>query len=429
MDMHTAATSSPSDIRTRLALDPAISRRDRRRRWLRWAAAVIVAALLGAALLRGRGGEPAVRYQTEQARRGALTVTVSATGSLEALTTVQVGTEISGVVDELNVDYNSAVRVGQVLARINTDKLAAQAQQARASLDSVKARRLQSQATVAEARAQLTRLEEVRQLSGGKVPSQTELDTQRAAVKRAEADDASNAASVVQAQASLAAIDTDLRRAYIRSPINGIVLDRAVDRGQTVAASFQTPTLFTLAEDLTRMKLSVDVDEADIGQVRVGQTATFRVDAYPDRTFSSRVSEVRSTATTSNGVVTYKTILSVDNSERLLRPSMTATANIVVTQVENALLVPNVAFRFTPPENTTADRGFSFLPRPPAVRTGLTTGEPARGQARVWVLPAGQAAPNGVDVTIGASDGTWTVVTSDNVQAGTPVVVNAATAS
>jgi HlyD family secretion protein len=427
--MHTAATSSPSDIQTRLGLDPVAARRDRRRRWLRWTGALIVAGLIGAVLLRGRGREIEVQYQTEQARRDTLTVTVSATGSLEALTTVQVGTEISGVVDELNVDYNSPVRVGQVLARINTDKLQAQAQQARASLDAAEAKRLQSQATVAEARAQLARLREVRQLSGGKVPSQTEFDTQQAAAKRAEADDASNAASVVQAQASLAAIDTDLRRAYIRSPINGIVLDRAVDRGQTVAASFQTPTLFTLAEDLTRMKLSVDVDEADIGQVRVGQSATFRVDAYPDRTFDSRVAEVRSTATTSNGVVTYKTILSVDNSEHLLRPSMTTTANIVVTQVENALLVPNAAFRFTPPETTGSSGGFSLIPRPPALRTGVTTAAPAKGQARIWVLPTGQAVPAVVDVSTGTSDGTWTVVTSGNVKPGTPVVINTVTTS
>ena len=150
----------------------------------------------------------------------------------------------------------------------------------------------------------------MRELSGGRVPSRQEIDSQEATVKRAHADQASAAAQVAQSQASLTAIETDMKKAIIRSPINGIVLDRQVDPGQTVAASFQTPTLFTLAQDLTKMKLIVDVDEADIGNVRVGQTAHFRVDAYPDRSFSSKVSEVRSTPKTSNGVVTYQTVLS-----------------------------------------------------------------------------------------------------------------------
>ena len=187
---------------------------------------------------------------------------------------------------------------------------------------------------MAEAEAELARLQHVRELSGGRVPSKQEMDSQEATVKRAHADQASSAAQVAQSQASLTAIDTDIRKAIIRSPISGIVLDRQVDPGQTVAASFQTPTLFTLAQDLTKMKLIVDVDEADIGNVRVGQTANFRVDAYPDRSFSSKVSEVRSTPKTSNGVVTYQTVLAVDNSERLLQPGMTATAEITVTHVD-----------------------------------------------------------------------------------------------
>src|SRR6185503_3500050 len=224
---------------------------------------------------------------------GTLTVSVTATGELKALTQVNIGTEISGVVESVEVDYHSPARVGQVLARVNTEKLEAQAAQARAGLQSAEAKRLQSQATLAEAQADLAKLQHVRELSGGRVPSRQELDSQEAAVKRAQADEASTSAQVAQSQASLAAIETDIRKAVIKSPINGIVLDRQIDPGQTVAASFQTPTLFTLAEDLTKMRLIIDVDEADIGNVRVGQAARFRVDAYPDRAFESRVQEVR----------------------------------------------------------------------------------------------------------------------------------------
>ena len=232
--------------------------------------------------------EPVAPYQTETVEKGTLTVTVTATGELKSLTQVNIGPEISGIVESVEVDFNSPVRVGQVLARVNTEKLEAQAAQARAGLQSAEAKRLQAQATLTEAQAELARLQHVRELSKGRVPSRQEIDSQEATVKRAQADEASSDAQVTQSQASLTAIETDIRKAVIRSPINGIVLDRQIDPGQTVAASFQTPTLFTLAEDLTKMKLIVDIDEADIGKVRVGQAARFRVDAYPDRTFESR---------------------------------------------------------------------------------------------------------------------------------------------
>jgi HlyD family secretion protein len=236
-------------------------------------------------------------------------------------------------------------------------------------------------------------------LSGGRVPSKQELDSQEATVKRARADQASSAAQVAQSQASLTAIETDMRKAIIRSPISGIVLDRQVDPGQTVAASFQTPTLFTLAQDLTKMKLIVDVDEADIGNVRVGQTANFRVDAYPDRSFSSKVSEVRSTPKTSNGVVTYQAVLAVDNTERLLRPGMTATEEITVTHVADALLVPNAALRFTPPaaQQAPGGRGFSLLPRPPGQQRRDRSLDD--GQSRVWLVSGDGIEPVPVEIS------------------------------
>jgi HlyD family secretion protein len=254
------------------------------------------------------------------------------------------------------------------------------------------------------------------------VPSRQELDSQEATVKRAQAEEVSTAAQVAQSQASLAAIETDIKKAVIKSPINGIVLDRQIDPGQTVAASFQTPTLFTLAEDLTKMKLVIDVDEADIGNVKAGQTARFRVDAYPDRTFESRVQEVRSTPKTSNGVVTYQTVLTVDNSGRLLQPGMTATAEIVVTEVANALLVPNAALRFTPPAAQPSPGGFRLLPRPPGAQRRDRSSEDR--PPHVWIETAGEL--KAVEMTLGPTDGKVTVMRTGDLAPGTPVIVDLA---
>jgi HlyD family secretion protein len=412
------------ELQSRLGL----TARGRRRRYGRWFMVLLVLVAIGFGVMRLRASrpQPASPYQMAEVERGTLTVTVTATGELKSLTQVNIGTEISGVVESVNVDFNSPVRVGEVLAQVNTEKLEAQAAQARAGLASAEAKVLQAQATLNEAQAELAKLEHVRELSGGRVPSRQEIDSQQATVKRAEADQTSAAAQVAQSRASLSAIETDLRKAIIRSPINGIVLDRQIDPGQTVAASFQTPTLFTLAEDLTRMKLIIDVDEADIGNVRVGQHAIFRVDAYPDRTFESAVKEVRSTPKTSNGVVTYQTVLSVDNSGRMLQPGMTATAEITVTQVPDAILVPNAALRFTPPAAMLQDDGgggFRLLPRPPGTQRRDRAAE--NGPKRVWTLNGERLTP--VEVALGASDGTVTELKSGDLTPGTQLIVDLAT--
>jgi len=415
-------STDTKDLQARLGM----SRGGRARRIGRWVVAllVLVALAAGALKLRMSRGAPPAQYRTETIESGTLTVSVTATGELKALTQVNIGTEISGVVESVAVDYNSPVRVGQILARVNTEKLEAQAAQARAGLQSAEAKRQQSQATLAEAQAELAKLQHVRELSGGRVPSRQEIDSQEASVKRAQADEASTAAQVAQSQASLAAIETDIRKAVIKSPINGIVLDRQVDPGQTVAASFQTPTLFTLAEDLTKMKLIIDVDEADIGNVKVGQVARFRVDAYPDRAFESRVQEVRSTPKTSNGVVTYQTVLTVDNKERLLQPGMTATAEITVTQVTDALLVPNAALRFTPPAaaRQAAGGGFRLLPRPPGAQRRDRSNEDA--PPHVWTEEGAEL--KAVEVALGPTDGKVTVVRPGSLSSGTPVIVDLA---
>ncbi len=234
-----------------------------------------------------------VQYKTQEAVRGNLTVIVTATGTLQPTNKVDVGSELSGIIKTVEVDHNGRVKVGQVLARLDTSKLEAQVTQSRAALESAKGKLLQTQATLKETRSKLGQLQKVRELSKNKVPSQSELHAAEAAFERARADEASAKAAVSQARATLEAKETDLSKTVIRSPINGIVLTRSVEPGQTVAASFQAPVLFTLAEDLTQMELNVDVDEADVGRVREGQKATFRVDAYPNRTFEARITQAR----------------------------------------------------------------------------------------------------------------------------------------
>jgi HlyD family secretion protein len=402
-----------AELRRTLAKASASSRR----LWFALAAVLAVAAAVGVWYMRVRPRDTGPEFRTAAVTTGALTVSVTATGEVRSLTEVKVGTEISGIVDRVLVDFNSPVTVGQLLATINTEKLDAQTNEARAALAATRARRAQASATLTEAQLQLERLRQVSELSGGKVPSKQEMNAQEAAVARAHADLANADAQVTQSEASLAAIETDIRRATIRSPIRGIVLDRQVDPGQTVAASFQTPTLFTLAEDLTKMKLVVDVDEADVGRVRVGQAASFRVDAYPGRSFRSNVVEVRSTPVKSNGVVTYQTVLAVNNDELLLKPGMTATAEIVVAHATDAILVPTAALRFTPPTDGESRSLFSGPPDGERVTTDVP-------QEKVWTVVGVQPTP--VHVVVGESDGEFTQITKGAVTPGDKVIIDIA---
>ncbi|MBN2508388.1 MAG: efflux RND transporter periplasmic adaptor subunit [Verrucomicrobia bacterium] len=404
----------------------------RRRRWWLWAGAALV---LGVVLLPAlRRKAPAAAYVTEPARRGKLVVTVSATGTLEPLKKVDVGIEVSGTIQSVEADYNGEVKVGQVLARLDTTRLEAQAKQNEAALESARAKVLQAQASVQEAEAQLARLRRVRELSGGKMPSENDLDTARANLARAKADEASAKAAVAQAQAALEVNQTDLKKAVVVSPIRGVVLHRAVEPGQTVAASFNTPTLFTLAEDLTQMELQVDVDEADVGQVREGQEATFTVDAYPDRAFPARITQVRYGSETTDGVVTYKTVLTVDNSSLALRPGMTATAVITVNTRDNALLVPNAALRFVPAGRASAESGRGrglvgmLLPRPPRMTSTPVREPDARKKTQqVWTVRDGGLVA--LSVTKGLSDNLHTEIVSGRVEEGMELVTDEVSAS
>jgi HlyD family secretion protein len=368
-----------------------------------------------------------VQYRTATIDRGDLTVTVTATGTVQPVNQVDVGTEISGTIRTVEVDYNDRVTVGQVLARIDTDKLQAQVSQSQSTLESTQAKLADAQATVIEARDNLERFKRVREMSGGKVPSQREFDAADAILKRALSNEATLKAQISEAKWKLSIDQTNLSKAVIRSPINGVVLKRQVEPGQTVAASLQTPVLFTIAENLAQMEVQVDVDEADVAQVRVGQPARFTVDGYPERTFDALVKQVRYGPETVQGVVTYKTLLSVDNSDLALRPGMTATANIVVHRTADVLLAPNAALRFSPPAaEETARSGGSLIsrlfPRPPASpRTRETTVEKGKTQ-RVYVLRSGQLSP--VPVATGATDGVMTEIKRGEIAVGTAVVTD-----
>ena len=394
---------------------------------------VIVVLVLGIAAIlwvsRMESSAKTVEYKTQAAKQGNLTITVSATGNLEPTNQVDVGSELSGTVRALETDYNDNVTVGQVLARLDSVKLEAEVKKYQASLASAKAQRLRAQATIKENRSNLARLLKVRQLSGDRGISQSDLDAATATLERAIADEAVAQALIQEAEANLESAKTNLSKSIIVSPINGVVLTRNVEVGQTVAASLQSPVLFTLAEDLTKMELHVGVDEADVGKVREGQEAFFTVDAYPDRRFPARITQVRYGAEETDGVITYETVLKVDNFDLTLRPGMTATAEITVKSVSGALLVPNAALRFSPPQQSGSPEGRglmgALLPRPPRrERPKESNGNGSHKKQTVWTLRDGRL--KAIPVSIGASDGSWTEITQGDITPDTDLVVESA---
>lgn len=396
----------------------------------RWRGPLIVGVILLLAvvyfLFGGNGDAGKPHYHTEQVTTGTLVVKVSATGKLEPTNQVDVGSEQSGTVEKVFVDDDDRVTQGQVLAELDLSKFEDAVAKARAAVGVAEAGLKQAEATVIEARAKITRYREVARLSGGKVPSQTEMDAAEAELARAEANVASAQANVAQAKATLRSGETDLEKAHIRSPIDGVVLERAVDPGQTVAASLQAVTLFKLAEDLSKMELKVDVDEADVGQVKAGLKASFSVDAWPGRRYEAVITRVGYNATDTEGVISYPAVLQVDNADLSLRPGMTGTAEIVTLTRENALLVPNAALRFSPPDTATVQapsRGIftAMMPRAPASRSKAKAPETAAdGTQRIWVLREGEAVA--VQVKTGATNGRVTEILGGELKPGMDVI-------
>lgn len=393
----------------------------RRRLWLAGVALLLAAMTL---FLSRSGNKVSVpRYQAEPAQIGTLVVKVSATGNLQPTNQVEVGSELSGIVDKVFVDDNDRVKKGQVLARLDLSKLRDAVAKSRASLVAAEAQVLQARATTVEARAALSRYRQVSQLSGGKVPSRSEMDSAVANMERAEANEASACASITQAKANLQSDETNLTKASIRSPIDGVVLKRSVEPGQTVAAAFQAPVLFTLAEDLAKMELQVDVDEADVGQVKTGQKAVFCVDAWPGRQYGAVITRVGYGSQKKDGVVSYLSVLQVGNNDLSLRPGMTGTAEITTLTRDKVLLVPNAALRFTPTTGAAQKKPRSLLsslmPRPPSP-IPKSLAPVTNGNQRVWILQGG--APVAVEVTTGASNGRLTEITGGALTEGVQVI-------
>lgn len=415
--------STEMDIRETLGLGAG------RRSWKKyayWAAPVVVLVVVIAAFAgKGRGdqGKSQVRYRTEPAKRGDMTVTVTATGQLKPTRTVDVGSQVSGIVDAVPVKYNDHVKQGQVMARINTDKLDAQVLEDKAQLASARASVDNAKVTVRETEAEFKRMQDASQRSTAHIVSQHDIDTAKAAYDRALVAVTTAEAAVTQAEATLKIDQTNLQFAVITAPVDGIVLTRAIEPGQTIAASFQVTTLFEIAEDLRKMILQVNIDEADVGQVREGQKVQFTVDAYPGRQFPGTITMLRYNATTTNNVVTYQAEISVENEDLLLRPGMTATATITVQSVKDALLVPNHALRFLP--NLTADAQggvFSHIfPAPPGMNKQDEQPTAALNNPRVWVLRDGR--PAAIPVVLGLSDGKTTEIKSGAVEPGAALLV------
>jgi HlyD family secretion protein len=426
-DMAEKASVPPGDVAALVeSVSAAATVRKRRFVLAAAAAAVLVASIWW---LRSGGNDGDVTYSTGKVTSDRLVVTVNATGTLQPTKKVDVGSELSGIMESVAVDYNDQVTKGQVLARLDTLRLSAEALQSKAQLAVAEALLEERRASVVEAEAEMNRMSAVRKASGGRVPSQQDFDAAKATLSRARAQVASAEAQIELSRARLDFDSTNLAKAEIRSPIDGVVLSRDVEPGQTIAASLQAPKLFQLAEDLAKMELEVDVDEADVGQVRQGQEATFTVDAYPERIFPARITQLRFASETVNGVVTYKAVLQVANTDHALRPGMTATADIIVATVEKALLVPNEVLRFVPPQAERDNRGLLQKLLPFGRRLSKQTPKETHADNRRTVYRLEDGRPVATELRIGLTDGRRTEVVGGDVEEGVELILDSTVAA
>jgi len=340
-------------------------------------------------------------YRTESVSRGEIKSVVTATGTVNAVTTVSVGTQVSGTIQKLYVDFNSPVKKGQLLARIDPATFQAQVDQAGANLFSAQANLEKSSVAVLDAQRNYQRSKE---LFARNFISQSDLDAAETTLRSAEAQKRVTQAQVGQAQAALRIAEANLEYTRILSPVDGVVISRNVDVGQTVAASFQTPTLFSIAQDLTKMQINTSVDEADIGMVRAGQDASFTVDAYPDTPFGGKVFVVRNAPITVSNVVTYDVIINVENPQLKLKPGMTANVSITIETRSNALRIPNAAMRFKPTD----------------IPQDIFSRKQGRNELTVWILNNGKPAP--ARITTGISDGSYAEVVSGDLKEGQQII-------
>ena len=393
-------------------------------------AAILVLAGTGYGFWRWGSRPKESAYVTMPVQRGNVTQVVSSTGTLQAVITVLVGSQISGTIDKLFADFNTKVKAGEVVAQLNQDKFKAAVDQARANLLAAESNLAKAKVSVVDAQRTLERNRELRKRD---LMPQSELDAAQTAYDAALAQLEVNKAQSAQAQAGLNQATVDLNNTVIRSPVDGIVISRNVDVGQTVAASLQAPTLFTIANDLAKMEVHTNVDEADVGNVTEGQEVSFTVDAFPARRFKGRVHQVRNAPTVVQNVVTYDAVVRIDNKELLLKPGMTANVQFLVNRSENVLTIPNMAIRFKPPEQK--DEAQELLRREqtraaPTIGARKTSRSPGgggggggRGGRRItlYVLSAGKAEP--VEVQLGITDGSKTEVRDGELKENDPVII------
>jgi HlyD family secretion protein len=363
---------------------------------------ILIAVVAAAAffLLRNKNGE--VKFRTEKVTKGDIEMAVTATGTVNPVTTVLVGTQVSGTVKNIYVDFNSPVKKGQLIARIDPALFEAQVNQARANLLTAQANLDKANATEVDAKRTMERNKE---LLAKNLIAQSDLDTASTNYETAKASVSAAKAQIAQSEAALSSAETNLYYTKIISPVDGIVVSRNVDVGQTVAASFQTPTLFSIAQDLTKMQIDTSVDEADIGKVKTGQEVDFTVDAYPDITFKGKVWQIRNAPITVQNVVTYDVVIQVNNKDMKLKPGMTANVSIIVDQRKDVLKIPNAALRFK----------LSGGALPAAHK------RPEKKGPGIWVLENNQ--PKRVPVTLGISDGTYTELVSGDIKDGEDLIV------
>jgi HlyD family secretion protein len=378
--------------------------------------AAIVALAAAAAVYFIRSKNEAPPYKTSKILRGDIAETVTASGTIDAVTTVLVGTQVSGTIKSIHADFNSPVKKGRLIALIDPSVFEAQMEQARANLMSAGADFQHAEVVLKDAERTLRRNRELRAKD---YIAQTDLDTAETNRDTALAQVSSSRAHITQMEAALRMARTNLAYTRIVSPVNGIVVSRNVDVGQTVAASFQTPTLFTIAEDLKRMQITASVAEADVGRIAVGLPVEFTVDAYPEAVFKSAVSEIRNAPVTVQNVVSYNVMMKVANPELKLRPGMTANVSIIIRKKSDVLKIPNAALRFKPPMESRkpGEKGGR-------AETGGRAKNPASKGPGVWILDGGKL--RRVAVVTGISDGSLTEIASGELSEGREVVVESA---
>ncbi len=364
-------------------------------------AVLLVAGLAAFLFFRSNGKE--VKFRTEKAARGDITTVVTATGTVNAVTTVLVGTQVSGTISKLYADFNSRVKKGALIAQIDPTLFETQVAQARANLSSAKANVEKAVATTVDAKRTMERNKELLSKS---LIAQSDFDTSETNYESDVAQVSASKAAVAQAQAALKTAETNLAYTRIVSPVDGVVVSRNVDVGQTVAASFQTPTLFTIAQDLTKMQIDTSIAEADVGRIKLGQEVDFTVDAYPDITFKGKVWQIRIAPITVQNVVTYDVVILIDNQQLRLMPGMTANVSVIVAEKKGVLKVPNATLRFRPERPRTG---------------GSAKAAPTEKGPAVWIIE--KEKPRRVPVETGISDGSYTEIVSGPLQEGQEVIV------